>query len=118
MKVFIVFILILIAGFILLFPMIRKEKACYDTADSAINTINFNASGGLETEDICDQKTCVLLDLGDCITAATSSSKIAAYSNTIIAGVVGMIRPLSRDFRALKAEHNQECSAYYKYQLQ
>jgi hypothetical protein len=99
--------------------MIQKEKVCYDTADSAINTINFNAPmGGLGTQDLCDQKTRVLLDLGDCITAATSSSKIAAYTNAIITGAVAMVRPLQKDLRTLKAEHNQECSAYYKYQLQ
>jgi len=45
-------------------------------------------------------------------------AKIAAYTNAIITGAVAMVRPLQKDLRTLKAEHNQECSAYYKYQLQ
>ena len=114
-------LLLIIAGFLAfkLYPMVAKEKSCFDTAGQAIDSINFSIpANDTSKKDVCAKRSVALMDLDDCISQATASSKLAKYTDSIIEHAVYMLRPLTKSYSTQKNEHNAECSDYPQYQLE
>ena len=120
MRWVILFILVLFIGIVMqMYPMVMKEKGCFDTAQAKITDIQYNiVAKNLSREDVCSQRSLTLLDLGDCITVATSGSTLAPYVNGVIESTVYIIRPLTKSFITQKNEHNLDCRDYKKLQLE
>jgi len=116
---FLLIIACIVAGAIYVFPMVNKEKMCFDATDASYNNIQFAVvSRNLSKEDVCSQRSETLLNLNDCIKAATSGSTLAPHINSIISNTVYLIRPLTKSLTTLKNEHNADCSDYEQYQLE
>jgi len=116
---FLLVVCLLIAAAVYLYPMVNKEKMCFDTTQSKITDIQYNiVARGLSKENFCSQRSTTLLDLDDCIKAATAGSILAKYVNNIIENTVYVLRPLTKSLTTLKNEHNADCSDYKKLQLE
>ena len=116
---FLLIIACIIYAAIYVFPMVNKEKMCFDATEAGYNTIQFNVvSKNLSKEDVCSQRSEMLLDLNDCLKSATSGSTLAPRINNIISNTVYLIRPLTKSLTTLKNEHNADCSDYEQYQLE
>lgn len=119
MKGLLLFIGILVAAFYLFYPPVSREKLCYEKTQKSYDDIGFKSgSRGWGQKEICENRWDVLSDLQDCVTQATAASQIARYTNSFIEGTVSFIRPFSKEFFTLRAEHNEECSQYPNYQLE
>ncbi len=113
MRLFLVLIILIIASTSYLWPFVKREKACYDSASKLITDIQyFDASRGHNQEKVCDRRSAVLFDLEDCLIAATASGKYTRYMYPIIEGTVSLIRPVSQKVSSMKSEHNKECVGY------
>ena len=119
MRVFILLLILIGVGFaIFLYPMIYKEKICYDNTATAIDAINYSVvSQDVSKETVCSKRGIVLMDLEDCLNTATASSNIALYANSFITRAVYIIRPFTVSLEKLKADHNSDCGDYINYQL-
>lgn len=96
----------------LYYPIINKERQCYQTVDLltdqlATNVLNNRVASG----DQCTQSTQILFDLENCIQEATSSSTLATYTNGTIQTVVDLSRPYSENLWRLKVDHNAACTS-------
>jgi hypothetical protein len=110
---------LLIGAAVYLYPMVYKEKTCFDTTQSKLTDIQYYVVvRGLSKEDVCSQRSMMLLDLEDCIKAATAGSTLARHVNSIIENTVYFIRPLTKSLTTLKNEHNTDCSDYERFQLE
>jgi hypothetical protein len=120
MKVFwIVLILFFIAIVAGMYPMAHKEKVCFDTAFEKTEDINYNvASRGTSHEQVCNQRSYVLMDLHDCLQAATAGSTLAKYTNSYINRFVSLIRPLTKSYGEQVDGHNLDCKDFRTYQLE
>jgi hypothetical protein len=113
---------ILFASFLIvsvyLYPIITKENACFDTAQSEIQDIKFNvATRGLSKEDLCSQRRASIHSLENCIGAVTVGDQFAQYDTGIIDSVVSIIR-YDKNLKTLINEHNTECSDYTSFQVE
>ncbi len=116
-----IFVLILLSGlfYYVIYPPVVSQKRCYDTAAQAITDISyFTASRGLSQGDICQRRTEVLLDLGDCIQKVTSSTRSMHYTGGIVDVMLSLVRPSAKGYQTMKSEHNTECAEYPTYQLE
>jgi len=114
-------LLLIIAGFLAvkLYPIVIKEKTCFDTTSQTIDTINFSVpANDTSKSDVCAKRSVALMDLEDCITQATASSNIARYTGSIIEHAVYVLRPLTKSYSTQKNEHNADCSDYPQFQLE
>lgn len=118
--VYLAIAIFLAVAVIVLYPTVQKEKVCFDNAQSTINDIQYNiVARGFGPEEVCSRRSVALMDLDDCIHAATGSSKLAKYKtvNNIIEDAVYFIRPLTKSLTTLKTEHNEDCVNFSTYQL-
>ncbi len=119
MKLFIVCVIALLsAGYYLSTPLL-KEKACYDSSQKHLTDLSYQeGSNGLPTEVVCQRRTEILLDLGDCITAVRKTSPAYTYANTLMDSALSFLRPTAKGYTTLKTEHNAQCTEYQTYQLE
>jgi hypothetical protein len=117
---FLGFLVIVLAVFyFLIYPPASQEKICYDTTQKAITDISyFTASRGWSQAEVCQRRTEVLLDLGDCIDKVKVSSLATKYANGVVEAVLPLIRPSAIGYQTLKSDHNAECSEYERYRLE
>jgi hypothetical protein len=118
MKFWIILLLLCSALFVLFYPVVNKERICYETSqklldDIATNVLNQRLSRSME----CEQSTNALFDLESCIQDATKSGSIAAYTSEPIQRLVSIIRPYNKNLWTLKKEHNLDCTESSTYQL-
>lgn len=116
---FLLVVILLIGAAVYLYPIVNKEKLCFDTTQSKITDIQYDiVARNLSKKDVCSQRSTTLLDLEDCIKAATAGSTLARHVNGIIENTVYLIRPLTKSLTTLKNEHNIDCSDFTKLQLE
>lgn len=111
--------ILLAAFYYVVYAPVTQEKICYDTARKATTDIAYyTASRGWSQEDICQRRTEVILDLGDCIHKVKISSSVTKYANGIVESILHMILPTTKGYQTQKEDHNAECSAYASYTLE
>lgn len=113
------FVIVLAVFYFLIYPPISQEKICYDTAQKTITDISYyTASRGWGQEEVCQRRTEVLLDLGDCIQKVKISFIATKYANEVVESILPLIRPSAKGYQTLKSDHNAECSDYERYRLE
>jgi hypothetical protein len=118
MKFWFIVILICVAAFILCFPLVNKERLCYEASQTNLDNINSDViARGIPETTQCERSTDALYTLETCIQDATKSSTVALYANDAIRRIVAIIRPYEKNVWTLKAEHNETCADFSKYQL-
>lgn len=119
MKLFIVFIIALLyAGYYLSIPLL-KEKACYDGSQAFLTDLSYQeGSSGLPVEVVCQRRTDILLDLGDCIGKVRKTTPVYTYANTLMDSLLSLLRPTAKGYTTMKTEHNAQCIEYTTYQLE
>jgi hypothetical protein len=109
---------ILISVIVKLYPMVSGEKACYEDANKKIADIQyFVASRGISKESVCNGRSNVLMDLDECVKAATAGSGLTKQAAGIVEGMVYLVRPLNKSIGTLEREHNEDCSEFPSFQL-
>jgi len=117
--IWLVFIIALIIGVAMVFPLIVKERGCYDTAFESVGALKMNASIlGTDTKEICRQRVETLADFRDCIQKVEYSSQFAATMHAVISFGAQFDHPLSKTFDSITADHNAQCAEYKQYILQ
>ena len=118
MKFWIIVILIGVAAFLLFFPPVNKERVCYEVSNAALSAIDYDiVSRGIPKSIQCERSADTLYTLESCIQDATKSSTVAVYANDVILRIVAVLRPYEHSLWTLKAEHNETCIEYSRYQL-
>lgn len=118
MKFFVILILLCIVLFFLFFPLVDRERQCYESSQANLDRISSNILNQRITKDMeCSQRMDTLFNLESCMQDATKSSIVAQYANNTIQQLLAIIRPYGKNLWTLKAEHNQSCADYSWYQL-
>lgn len=118
MRFWIIVLLVCITFFVLFFPLVNKERLCYEASKTSLDEITDDViARGITKFTQCERSADALYTLETCIRDATKSSMIAAYANDTIQRIVGTVRLSSNNLWTLKAEHNEECSDYRSSQL-
>ena len=117
--VYILVVVFLVFVAVKLYPMVMKEKACFDTAAQTIDTLNFSmVANNVSKKDMCSIRSGYLLNLDDCLTQAKAGNKFAKYTGSLVEDAVYVIRPLTKSYITQRNEHNTECSDYPEFQLE
>lgn len=118
MKFWFIVILICVAAFILCFPLVNKERLCYEASQTNLDNINSDViARGIPKSTQCERSTDALFTLETCIQGATKSSTVALYANDTIQRIVAIVRLSGNNVWTLKAEHNEACAEFSRYQL-
>lgn len=119
MKIVLLLLLLVGVGFaILLFPMVMKEKTCYDASNDATTDMNSRViAQSLSKEDVCSRRSSILVSLETCLQNATASSRLAKHTNGVISQAVMFVHPFTDSVSTQIANHNNDCNDYSDYQL-
>lgn len=118
MKFWFIAILIFVVAFIVYFPLVNKERLCYEASQTTLDDINSDViARGIPKSTQCERSTDALYALETCIRDATKSSTVALYANDTIQRIVAIIRPYGNNVWTLKAEHNETCAEFSRYQF-
>jgi hypothetical protein len=118
MKFWLIVILIGVAASLLFFPPVNKERVCYEASKATLAAIDYDVlARGIVKSTQCERSADALYTLESCIQDATKSSTVASYSNDAIQRFVAILRPYEQNLWTLKAEHNETCAEYSRYQL-
>lgn len=118
MKFWITVLIVIGAIFYFYYPVINKERQCYETSQLLMSQISSNVLNQRLTKDVqCSQSTETLSDLEICIHDATGSSTLAHYTNDTMQTILAIIRPYGDDLWKQKAQHNLDCPDSETYQL-
>ncbi|MCX6791566.1 MAG: hypothetical protein NT149_00825 [Candidatus Gottesmanbacteria bacterium] len=118
MKFWFIVILICVAVFILCFPLVNKERLCYEASQTSLDTITDDIiARGIPLSTQCERSADALYTLETCIRDATKSSAIASRANSMIQRIVATVRLSGTNLWMLKAEHNEECTDFSSSQL-
>jgi len=118
MKFWFIVILVCVTVFVIFFPLVNKERQCYETSQMILDQISANILNQRSSKDTqCSQRADALFDLEACVREATKSSTIATYANDTIQRIVAIVRLSSNNVWTLKAQHNEECAEFSRYQL-
>jgi hypothetical protein len=118
MKFWIIVVLVCAIIFVLCFPLVNKERLCYEASQTSLDDINYDVvARGIQESTQCERSADVLYTLETCIQDATKSSAVALYANDTIQRIVAIIRPYAPNVWTLKAQHNEDCEEFSRYQL-
>lgn len=118
MKFWFIVILVCVTIFVLCFPLVNKERLCYEASQTSLNDINYDMlARGIPKSTQCERSADTLYTLETCIQNATKSSAVAVYANDTIQRAVAFFRPYEKNVWTLKAEHNETCAGFNNYQL-
>jgi nitrate/nitrite-specific signal transduction histidine kinase len=117
--VFVIFVIVLIVAAVMVFPLIVKERTCYDTAFESVGALRMRASIlGTDTKEICRLRVETLADFRDCIQTVEQSSRLAVTMHAVVSFGAQYDHPLSKTFDSITADHNTQCAEYKQYILQ
>jgi uncharacterized protein YoxC len=109
----------LVIGVVYVFPLIVKERRCYDAAFESVSTLKMRSSIlGTDTGEICRQRVETLANFKDCIQTVEQSSQIAVATHAVISFGAQFDHPLSKTFDSITTDHNTQCAEYKQYILQ
>lgn len=118
MRFFLIILLLSVIAFLLFFSPVNKERACYATSKVKLSDIDYDIlSRGISKSMQCERSVDVLYTLESCIQDATKSSMVAGYANDMILRIVAILRPYEHSLWTIKADHNDTCAEYSRYQL-
>jgi uncharacterized membrane protein len=118
MKVLIIVLLACGTIFYLFFPPVNKERLCYEASQTSLEGINYDTlARGITASTQCERSADALYTLEACIQDATKSSAAATGANNVIQWMITVVRPYSQNIWQLKADHNETCAKFNRYQL-
>ena len=118
MKFWFIVILVCTILFVLFFPLVNKERLCYEAGKSSLDEITDDIiARGISKFTQCERSADALYTLEVCIRDATKSSAVATHANDMIQRIVATVRLSSTNLWTLKAEHNEECTDFSESQL-
>lgn len=118
MRFWIIILLVCIILFVLFFPVVNKERLCYEANKTTLDTITDDViAKGIPKFTQCERSADALYTLETCIRDATKSSDVASRANNVIQRIVATVRMSGTNLWTLKAEHNDECALFTETQL-
>jgi len=118
MKLLILVLLLSGILFYLFFPLVNKERLCYEASKTNLDAITTDIivrSIPLSTQ--CERSADALYTLEACILDATKSSAVATRANDMILRIVASVRMSDNNLWTLKADHNEKCMDFSSSQL-
>ncbi len=118
MRFWIIILLAFGIFFYLFYPLVNKERLCYEASKASLDTIKTDIiSRGITKFTQCERKADALYTLETCIRDATTSSTIAGRANDTVQRIVATVRLSGDNLWTLKEAHNKECSDFSSDQL-
>lgn len=119
MKFIGILIIVLAIFYFLIYPPVSQEKQCFDTSQKTLSDIGyFSSARGWTLEETCKKRSDELLILVDCIEKVKESTFATRYANSLVEGLLPLIRPSSKGIETLKNEHNTECEEFPTYTVE
>jgi hypothetical protein len=116
---FAVALILLFCGLVFyLFPYVKKERICNDTAFEYVRRLRISVpSKGTDLKEVCRDRVEMIATLQVCTAAVEKSNIVTGTFRQILRYAASFDHPFSNSFQSFTADHNTQCSDYPQYQF-
>ena len=116
---YIALLIFLLCGLIFyLFPYIKKERVCYDSAFEFVRRERINTpSRGTDLKEVCRARVEMIAVLKECSNTAETSNSVTGLFRSLIAYGASFDHPFSKNSKVFTADHNAQCVDYPQFQF-